>query len=176
MLHLSTPTLTGNWRAQASGAQLTLPEAATPYDAKRLTASLEYAGGAAARIRGMTLAFGQNREIHGNLEAYLFEAELAGWGSDVWYTRAESIAKDILDVGFHPRGVFHRHRQSQVGALTVGYFHMLMRSRAGEFGLGGDLTGYKVPANLEEPYGRPWSFHAFVRYAFDSSAAAVHVH
>ena len=40
---------------------------------------------------------------------------------DAVYARAESVAKSILDAGFHPPGVFHRHRQSQVGALTMGY-------------------------------------------------------
>jgi hypothetical protein len=166
----------GRWRAQASAAQLTLPEAVTPYDARRLTASVEYTGGAAARIRGLTAAFGQNREIHGNFEAYLFEAEVAAWGADVFYSRVESVAKDILDVGFHPRGFFHRHRQSQVDAFTLGYVHSLVRRDAGDFSVGGDVTGYAVPSNLQEAYGRPWSFHAFVRFAFDSSATAPHIH
>lgn len=161
----------GAWRAQVSGAQLTLPEAVTPYDASRLTASLEYTGAADRLVRGVTVAFGQNREIHGNLEAYLLEAELAAWRGDVFYTRLESVAKDILDVGFHPRGVFHRHRQSQVGALTLGYAHRLARTRAGEFSLGGDVTTFAVPQNLDESYGQPVSVHAFVRYSFESEAA-----
>ena len=165
----------GPWHAQASGAQLTLPERTTPYNAKRLTASLEYAGNPASRVHGVTAAFGQNREIHGNLEAYLLEAELAAWGPDVFYTRLESVAKDILDAGFHPRGVFHRHRQSQVGALTLGYVHDVGRGRAGAFGVGGDITVYAVPANLEDSYGQPLSFHAFLRYAFEAGGDA-HVH
>ncbi len=40
---------------------------------------------------------------------------------DAVYARVESVAKSILDAGFHPPGTFHRHRQSQVGALTIGY-------------------------------------------------------
>ena len=108
-------------------------------------------------------AFGQKREIHGNLEAYLFEATLHVTAADIVYTRVESVAKDILDIGFHP-GVFHRHRQSQVGAVTVGYVRDAWRGRGGSFGIGADVTGHVVPANLEESYGSPVSFHAFVRY------------
>jgi hypothetical protein len=74
------------------------------------------------------------------------------------------VAKDILDAGFHPRGVFHRHRQSQVGALTIGYVREVLQRRMGSFGVGGDITGYSVPANLKESYGNPLSFHVFVRY------------
>jgi hypothetical protein len=120
----------GAWSAQASGAALTMPEATTPYDAKRLTASLSYAVPAGRRL-AWTAAFGQNREIHGNLEAYLLEGRLNVRARDAVYLRAESVAKDILDAGFHPRGIFHRHRQSQVGALTVGYVRDLWRSRDG---------------------------------------------
>ena len=123
--------------------------------------------------------FGQNREIHGNLEAYLLEATLRPSASNTFYTRLESVAKDILDSGFHP-GAFHRHRQSQVGALTLGYIRDVLRMQAGTFGAGADLTAYSVPANLKESYGSPLSFHVFVRYrapiAPSSSGAGIHDH
>ncbi len=151
------------WSAQASVAALTLPELTTPYDAKKLTASVGRTGG--GRVAAWMFAFGQNREIHGNLEAYLFEAALRAGSSGRLYTRAESVAKDILDAGFHPRGVFHRHRQSQVAALTAGYLHTVAQSAAGAIGIGGHITGYVVPDNLTEPYGQPISFHLFLSYA-----------
>ena len=80
-----------------------MPEAVTPYDAKKLSASVSYVQ--PDRRVAWTVAFGQNREIHGNLEAYLLEGRM-------------QIAP--ADAGFHPPGTFHRHRQSQVSALTVG--------------------------------------------------------
>lgn len=190
----------GPWSAQVSAATLTLPELITPYDAKRVTASVAYTSGGTERrvaarggterrvaARGGTArrvawlaAFGQNREIHGNLEAYLFEATIHPSPMNSFYMRAESVAKDILDNGFHPRGVFHRHRQSQVGAFTLGYVRDVLSMPAGTFGVGGDITGYAVPANLKEPYGSPQSFHVFLRYrapiASSSSGAPVHVH
>jgi hypothetical protein len=91
--------------------------------------------------------------------------------------RVESVAKDILDGGFHPVNTFHPHRQSQVGAATIGYVRDLWRSTIGAFGVGADVTGYRVPANLQVAYGRPWSWHVFVRYRGSvGTAAAQHVH
>jgi hypothetical protein len=165
----------GRWSAQMSAAHLTQPEAVTPYDAKRVSASVSFSD-AAGRLSAWTAAFGQNREIHGNLEAYLFEAQLRALRSDVVYLRVESVAKDILDAGFHPRGVFHRHRQSQVGAFTVGYLRTLIISPAGSIGVGGDITMYAVAANLEESYGSPLSAHAFLRWTFAAGAPTVHRH
>jgi hypothetical protein len=90
--------------------------------------SLSYFRGSDARSVAWMAAFGQNREIHGNLEAYLFEASLRPTANDGFYARLESVAKDILDVGFHPVNTFHVHRQSQVGALTGGYIRDLVRT------------------------------------------------
>jgi hypothetical protein len=159
------------WSAQASVGWLKEPELVTPYDAKKLTASLSFTGGGLAWMA----AFGQKREIHGNLEAYLFEASWRVRGRDTLYTRVESVAKDILDVGFHPVGTFHRHRQSQVGAATLGYVRDFVQSDHGALGVGADITGYRVPTNLKESYGSPLSFHAFVRYRLRAPDAS-HVH
>jgi hypothetical protein len=105
----------------------------------------------------------RNREIHGNLEAYLLEGWMQLRPRDAVYGRVESVAKDILDTGFHPPGVFHRHRQSQVGALTIGYVRDLWTASDARFGVGGDVTAYLVPENLRDPYGAPVSFHVFLR-------------
>jgi hypothetical protein len=153
----------GPWTAQASGAMLTMPEAVTPYDANKLSASVSYEQPDRRRI-AWTAAFGQNREVHGNLEAYLLEGRMYLTSRDAVFARAESVAKDILDAGFHPAGTFHRHRQSQVGALTMGYVRDLWTTPGATIGIGGDVTGYLVPENLSEPYGSPASFHVFVRY------------
>jgi hypothetical protein len=167
----------GRWYAQISGGWLNEPEVVTPYDSTRYTASVSYVGGDATRALAWTAAFGQNREIHGNLEAYLFEAVLRTRAKNAFYTRLESVAKDILDVGFHPVNTFHPHRQSQVGAFTLGYVRDVVQAKIGRFGIGGDMTAYAVPANLKEPYGAPLSFHVFLRYrGAAGSPAAMHVH
>jgi hypothetical protein len=94
------------------------------------------------------------------------------------YGRVESVAKDILDAGVHPLGVFHRHRQSQVGALTSGYVRDVWTASDARFGIGGDVTGYLVPDNLRQAYAAPVSFHVFLRYrpSRGANAAVTHVH
>jgi hypothetical protein len=109
-------------------------------------------------------------------EAYLLEATVRVSAMTTVYTRIESVAKSILDAGFHPPGTFHRHRQSQVGALTIGYVREVLRTRAGGFGAGVDVTGYLVPSNLKEPYGSPVSFHMFLRYRAPRPPAGAPVH
>jgi hypothetical protein len=163
----------GAWAVQISGADLKTPERLSPYDATRLTASVSYFKGDANRSIAWMAAFGQNREVFGSLEAYLFEGTRRFSGNS-FYARAEAVAKDILDAGFHPIGVAHSHRQSRVSVLTLGYVRDVASQTWGAFGIGGDVTGYIVPANLSESYGAPASFHFFVRYR--GRAGAVHVH
>ena len=130
------------------------------------------------RAVAWTAAFGQNREIHGNLEAYLLEGRMQLASRDAVYARAESVAKSILDAGFHPPGTFHRHRQSQVGAFTMGYVHDFWTTSDARVGIGGDVTGYFVPQNLREAYGAPVSFHVYVHYRRGppGRAGVTHVH
>src|SRR5262245_35935468 len=110
----------GAWSAQVSGAYVTLPQPLMPLDQKKLTASLAYTAGDDNRGVAWLLAFGQDREWHGNLEGYLFEATIRPDARNSIYTRLEVVAKDILDAGFHRPGVRDRHRQSQIGAVTLG--------------------------------------------------------
>ncbi len=163
----------GPWAVQLSGADLKTPERKSPYDATRVTASVSYFKGDASRSIAWLAAFGQNREVFGNLEAYLIEATHQV-SKHAFFMRAESVAKDILDAGFHPIGTAHTHRQSVVGALTLGYVRDVFGRNWGTLGLGGDATGYLVPDNLSESYASPWSFHAFVRYRGKAGVAHGH--
>jgi hypothetical protein len=164
----------GPWQIQLSGADLTTPERLSPYDATRVTASVSYFRGDANRSTAWMAAFGQNREVFANLEAYLVEITRR-YSKNGLFMRAERVDKDILDAGFHPIGVSHTHRPSPTGALTVGYVRDVMSRTWGTFGIGGDVTGYIVAENLKEPYGSPVSFHAFVRYRGRFGAPA-HIH
>lgn len=165
----------GPWSLQLSGADLKTPERASAYDSKRVTASVSFFKGDENRSIAWLAAFGQNREVHGNMEAYLIEVTRRV-ANNVFYTRAEHVAKDILDAGFHPIGTAHTHRQSPVSALTLGYVRDLSRRTWATIGIGGDLTGYLVPDNLAESYGSPVSFHVFVRYHGRAGAPASHIH
>lgn len=165
----------GPWQVQISGADLKTPERKSPYDAKRLTASVSYYKGDELRSIAWTAAFGQNREVFGNLEAYLVEATRRA-GRHSLYARVESVAKDILDAGFHPIGTSHAHRQSQIGALTLGYVRTVTARSFGSLGIGGDVTGYLVAENLREAYGSPLSFHVFARISAAAGARLTHRH
>jgi hypothetical protein len=153
-----------NWEAQVSGAHLNAPEWVEPFfDVTRLSASIVF-----TRPDGRMAAlasWGQNREVHGNLDGFLLEATLRPASRRAYYARAELVTKDILGAGGrHPRGFTHFHPLSRVGALTIGHTVDVHESRVGRFGIGGDITGYLVPDNLKENYGTPFSFHVFVRY------------
>ncbi len=163
----------GAWSMQISGADLKTPERKSPYDATRITASVAYFKGDMTRSIAWMAAVGQNREVFGTLEAYLLEGTRR-FGRNAWFARAETVAKDILDAGFHPIGTAHTHRQSQVSALTLGYVRDVASRMWGAIGIGGDVTGYIVPDNLRESYGSPVSFHLFMRYR--GRAGATHVH
>ncbi|MGH9385039.1 MAG: hypothetical protein ACRD2N_12210 [Vicinamibacterales bacterium] len=165
----------GPWSAQASNGWLTRPEIVTPYDATQTTASIAYFAGNENRSAAWLAAFGQKREFHGTFEGYLLEGTLRR-ARHIFYSRAEWVIKDILDAGYHPIGIKHTHRQSPIGALTVGYVRDLTTGRFGAFGVGGDVTGYVAADNLQDSYGSPWSFHLFVRYRARPSASPAHVH
>ena len=164
----------GPWYAQVSAAHLVQPERVTPFDADKVTASIAREAPGERGLSWMA-GFGQKREVHGDFEAYLLEATWRTSAKHAFYTRLESVAKDILDAGFHPTG-FHQHRQSQVSAVTLGYLRNVLRTSAGSMGIGGDITAYGVPANLRESYGAPLSFHVFLRYRAPARRAEIHVH
>jgi hypothetical protein len=152
------------WDAQVSAGHLTTPEWVEPFsDVTRLTASVAFTrpDGRLATL----LSWGQNREIHGNLDAYLFEATVRPYSRHSWYTREELVTKDILNPGGrHPRGFTHFHVLSRVASFTGGYEFKLGESKVGLFGLGGDVTVYHVAENLLDNYGAPASFHVFLHY------------
>ncbi len=112
----------GPWDAQVSAGRLHEPESYDPYDIRRLTLSIGFSGIVRSRRLSAIVAWGHNREIHGNLDAYLLEWDWQATGRGAVYGRAEVVDKDILTLGsLHPRGFIHFHQISRVAALTVGY-------------------------------------------------------
>ncbi|MFN8058955.1 MAG: hypothetical protein U0Q12_07300 [Vicinamibacterales bacterium] len=167
----------GPWTAQLSGAKLHEPEVFDPYDLTRLTASVAFDGAVGSRPLSATLAWGENREIHGILDGYLLEWDWRAFSRAAIYGRAEVTARDILDLGgFHPRGVLHVHRLSRVAALTVGLVHDVGEGWRGRFGVGADATVYRHSPNLADSYGAPRSFHAFLRWRPRVAPPSAHVH
>ena len=83
----------GPWALQLSGADLKTPERKSPYDATRVTASVSYFKGDANRSIAWLAAFGQNREVFGNLEAYLLEGDARGSEARVLHARRDRWPK-----------------------------------------------------------------------------------
>ena len=168
----------GPWQAQVSGGIIHKPEWFEPYDIPRITASIEFAGAVRSHPFAATLAWGENREIHGPLDGYLFEWDTPVRARGHFYGRAEATAKDLLDLGFpDPPGFVSFHRISHVAAVTSGYVHDVISKPWGRLGVGGDITLYHVPDNMIDYYGTsPRSFHAFVRYRPQPQDSMIHRH
>jgi hypothetical protein len=166
----------GPWRAQVSGGRLKQPETVHPYDETRLTASAGYDGLWRTRPVSVLLAWGQKRETFGVFDNYLLETHTAIGARDAIYTRTELVTKAILGGGVHSVGAVHQHPHSRIGAFTSGYVRDLLSGPRGRVGVGADVTVYRVPTNLTENYGRPLSFHVFVRYAMRPASTMAGMH
>jgi hypothetical protein len=158
----------GGTRAQLSAGWLEEPHPSEPGDITRLTASLEHVGVLRDRAVAMTLAWGQNREVFVNENAWLGEIALGLWARGTGYVRAEWVDKHILEAGgAHLPGVAHAHPISKVGAFTAGYVHELIRRGRHQLAVGADLTGHRVPVELKDAYGNPISTHVFARWSLN---------
>ena len=163
----------GDTRAQLSAGRLEEPHVTEPGDVTRITASVEHGGVIAGRALGLTIAWGQNREPFAVENGWLSEATLQLWPRATAYLRGEIADKHIIGAGgAHPPGQQHPHIISRVGALTVGYQHQLWRDATHAISVGTDITGYRVPAELDDAYGRPLSAHIYVRWQVATRRAA----
>lgn len=155
-----------SWAAQVSGGHLKQPDVTESSDLNRYSASVEYSD--AAKPLKFTALFGVNHHPEAGgpgTKEFAWLADIA-WRvrpRDLVYLRGEIADKDILEAGgYDPPGFDHAHPISRVGALTLGYQRRIANFSHGNLGLGGDLTVYRTPANLQLFYGRPLSFHVFL--------------
>ena len=94
------------------------------------------------------------------------------------YGRAESMRKELLSLGVHPRGLVpgqHPISISDIAALTIGQIWDLPIDRGGRFGIGADFTVYNTSPDLETYFGSPHAYHVFLRWR-PTGAAPAHVH
>jgi hypothetical protein len=164
----------GPWSAQLSGARVNDPDPLTPGDMTRLMASVGHARNGAIST-AVFAAWGQNRESHGTSNAFVFESNISWLEKNHLYSRAELVGKELPHT--HSGFLQPMHEVMNVGAFTLGYTRDVAARLFGRIGIGGDMTMYYVPLMLQESYGAPVSFHAFVRYRFGTTpATAVHHH
>jgi hypothetical protein len=159
----------GPWSAQLSGARVNEPDPLIPGDMTRLMASVGHTRSGAIST-AVLAAWGQNREIHGHSNAFVFESNISWLDKNHLYSRAELVGKELP----HTYAGFLQpmHEVMNVGAFTLGYTRDVTARLFGPVGIGADMTLYYVPLMLQESYGAPVSFHAFLRYRFGTAPAA----
>jgi hypothetical protein len=161
---------TRNWTAQYSIGYLVQPEALEPGNQWRETASVEYnrafssgssAEGSSARGNwATTLVWGRVHQTATDttLNSYLAETTWNFLRRNYLFSRLELVDKDEL----FPLAA--THPVYRIGAYTFGGVRDLVRNRAWQLGLGGDVTFYSKPGVLDAAYGdHPVSFQIFLR-------------
>ena len=158
----------GSWSAQLSGGRLHEPEWFEPYDVTRFTASIGFSGAVGSRPAAAMLAWGENREFtpfRGIGDAYLLEADVLALPRTSLYGRVEAARKEILGLGFHPKGFGHPHIYSDVDAFTIGALQDLpFFDRTGRVGVGADITTYRMSSDMQTYFDGSRSFHVFLRW------------
>ena len=159
----------GPWSAQLSGARVNEPDPLIPGDMTRLMASVGHTRSGAIST-AVFAAWGQNRESHGNSNGIVFESNISWLDKNHLYSRAELVGKELPHT--HAGFLQPMHEVMNVGAFTLGYTRDVTARLFGPVGIGADMTMYYVPLMLQESYGAPLSFHAFLRYRFGTAPAA----
>jgi len=168
----------GPWSVQFSGGRLHEPEWFEPYDMTRLTASIGFDGSVGGRALATTIAWGENREFtpfRGVADSYLLESDFRATQATTFYGRAEKVRKEVLGLGYHPKGFGHPHIFSDITAVTAGAVHDLPFVHRGRLGIGGDITLYGMSPDMELFYEGSRSFHVFLRWRPDGPSMS-HVH
>jgi len=149
---------TKDWALQVSHGHIASPEQLHPDDdVDRTTASAIYHRDFGSTKWQTTFAWGRNSPSHGDAtDAWLLESAISFRNTHTIFGRAESADKNELFVG--------SHEAFRVAKLTGGYIHDLSVQRHLKLGVGGLVSKYSMPAELDSAYGsNPTSFMLFAR-------------
>ena len=152
---------THDWSLQTSFGRLASPEELEPQvSVRRTTASASYNAPLAVWWQ-TTLAWGRNDPSAGPASnAWLLESAARVAAAHTVFARLERVGKDEL---FLP-GTPLYGRTFTVNSLTVGYIYDFLRLEPLRVGVGGLVSGYSYPSELDAAYGSgPVSFMVFVR-------------
>ncbi len=157
--------LRGAWRVQVSSAAVNEPEVTEPGDVVRTTASLEYDRARPDGRRTAWLAgWGRNDRSDHTEAGWLLEGRRDVTSRDTVYGRTEIVDRFILvDFDYARDTGLERHLPSSVAAVTLGYERSLVKLKRANLALGADVTVHHVSRNLRDSYGRPVSWHIFLR-------------
>jgi hypothetical protein len=157
----------GPWRAQVSSGHLNEPELSEPGDLTRTTASLEHdRADAVGRRTAWLAAWGRNDRSDHAETGWLMEGRRDLTILDTVYGRAGLVDRFILvDFDYAAATGLERHLRSWVAALTIGYERAVRARTHTTIAFGADVTLHQLSNNLQDSYGRPVSWHVFLRLA-----------
>jgi hypothetical protein len=152
---------TSNWALQVSRGRVKSPEELHPdVDIDRTTASAIYHRAFGSATTQTTLAWGRNSPNHGDAtNTFLLESAARFARTHTFFARAEHADKNELFVESDPRAGEKFH----VGKLSLGYVYDFPRQGHYAVGIGGLVSRYSLPAELDSIYGNPTSFMLFAR-------------
>jgi hypothetical protein len=157
---------TKNWALQVSQGRIKSPEQLHPQDdVTRTTASaihdLQFSGGRWQT----TAAWGRNTPSHGErTSAWLLESAVQFSKTHTVFGRAERADKNELFLPPDPRD----HDRFGVSKLSLGYLYDFPKMGSVTTGIGGLVSRYKLPAEIQPDYGSsPTSYMLFARIKFD---------
>jgi hypothetical protein len=152
---------TRDWALQLSRGRLKSPEESHPdVDIDRTTASAIYQHSFAGASWQTTFAWGRNAPNHGDTtDAFLLESAVQMGHTHTFFARAERTDKNELFTAGDPLA----DRTFRVGKLTLGYIYDFPSDGHYKIGVGGLVSGYSLPRQLEPSYGNPTSFMLFAR-------------
>ena len=151
-----------NWSLQVSRGHLASPEALEPdVDVNRTTASVIYNRAFGANNWQTTLAWGRNAASTGvTTNSTLLESTVSFSKAHTVFGRIERSDKNEL---FEP-GSPLADETFRVGKLSLGYIYDFPALSHFKFGIGGLVSKYSLPGELDNSYGSdPTSYMLFAR-------------
>jgi hypothetical protein len=162
-----------SWSFQISRGFLKAPDVSEEGDVRRTTASASWKGTRGDRWTAVTAAWGRNKKIGGDYNAFLLEATHDRIAGLAVFGRAEyvQVETDVLRFGVH---TFQGGRKKAhvvipgtidyVPTWTLGASRTVWKPRGWDFAAAGDVTGYVVPTVLKPTHGdHPVSLHLYFR-------------
>src|SRR5882724_3474175 len=151
-----------DWSLQVSRGHVESPEALEPdVNVNRTTASVMYNRSFGANTWQTMLAWGRNAASTGDTtDSYLLESAVAFSKTHTVFGRFERADKNEL----FPQGSLLAEETFGASKLSLGYIYDFLADGHFKFGIGGLVSKYSLPGELETFYGSdPTSYMLFAR-------------
>lgn len=152
---------TAAWALQASAGRIHSPEALEPdRNVDRSTASAIYNTQVNGDNWQTTFAWSRNDPNAGQAtDAYFLESAFDVGRTHTTFARLERVEKNELFLPGDPR----HHDVFRVYKLSLGYIYDIPAAKHLTFGLGGLVSGYSIPSDLDSVYRNPASYMIVAR-------------